>query len=57
MKLAKPSVPSDDARNAIERESYMNHCRNIAEIIAANLKEPTDSIDLYLTTTNAHTGT
>ena len=35
----------------------MNHCRNIAEIIAANLKEPTDSIDLYLTTTNAHTGT
>jgi hypothetical protein len=53
MKLAKPPVPTDDARNAIERENYMNHCRNIARIISSVEKDPQEAIDVYLTASNA----
>ncbi len=33
----------------------MNHCRNIAQVIAANLNKPNEAFDLYLTATNANT--
>jgi hypothetical protein len=55
MKLVKPATPTDDARHKIERETYQNHCRDIASIIAAGGKKPQDGIDLYLVSVNADT--
>jgi hypothetical protein len=55
MKLVKLTAPTDDVRFAVERETYDNHCRNIATIIASvDDRNRQAAIDAYLTATNAN---
>ncbi len=56
MKLVKPIAHTDDSVHRSERETYLTHCTNIANIIAAavgrKVADRQELVDLYLTSVN-----